>query len=78
MTKLREDSHLSGVIGNKWPCCKRPTQWHNMEQYADGQIIEKSCPKDSRRWRVTFKITQPWASMKPLLKLEWEEQGGRQ
>lgn len=77
MSNIPNDAEIGGVLHNKWPCCKRATQWHNMTQYKDGDERTVECPKDGRKWKVTFSITSPFKGMKPFLKLNWEELGGR-
>lgn len=68
---------VAGVLNNKWPCCKRATQWHDITTHEDGEVIERVCKKDGRRWEITFSLTNPLKGMKPLLKLNWKEIGGR-
>lgn len=59
-------------LRNRWPCCGRKTQWHDIEQYGAGTILIKECPRDGRKWEVTFAATSI-DSMPGLLKIEWKE-----
>lgn len=68
---------VGGILNNKWPCCHRATQWHDIRQYTEGDVREVQCKKDGRKWRVTFTVTRPFKNVAPFLKLNWEEVGGR-
>lgn len=66
---------MAGVIKNYWPCCAKPTRFHNIEQYVEGDILEnKKCPKCGTQWRVTF-VGTSLPSMPGILKMVWEKIG---
>lgn len=69
------DEEVAGVLNNKWPCCKRSTQFHNVKQRKDGDEREVECSKDGRRWLIKFTISV--VSGMKLLKLNWQELGAR-
>lgn len=77
MARLAPDAPIGGVINNKYPCCQRATQLHDILQYADGDEIVRQCKKDGRKWKITFRHRVIGRMPKPVLKLEWEEIGGR-
>ena len=70
-----ETEEVTGVLNNKWPCCLRSTQFHNIKQYGDGDERTVECSKDGRRWLIKFTITT--VCVMKLLKLNWEEIGAR-
>ena len=74
---MTQTNEIGGVLNNKWPCCRRPTGWHDIRSYSEGDVRTVQCKKDGRRWQVTFTITQPFKTLAPFLKLNWEELGGR-
>jgi len=62
------------VIKNSWPCCQKPTRFHDISSYSEGDVIEKTCPKCGTKYRITFAATSV-KSMPGLLKLVWEKIG---
>lgn len=74
MTDQESPSKIDGVLSNKYPCCHRPTRFHEIENYKEGDERLVTCSRDGRRWKITFVITQ--VKSLRLLKLVWEELGG--
>lgn len=60
------------TIGNKYPCCRKPTGLHH-DHWADDAVLEKSCPMCGTPWIITFENVQPFPSMPPFRQVKFQK-----
>lgn len=58
------------TIGNKFPCCHKPTGLHH-DHWDDDAVLERACPKCDTKWIITFENVQVGRLPGMYRKLNW-------
>ena len=59
------------TIGNKFPCCQKPTGLHH-DSWTDEDVLERRCPKCDTAWIISFeRVTFPKLPSQSFRKLNW-------
>jgi hypothetical protein len=60
------------TIGNKYPCCQKPTGLHH-DEHDDEAVLERKCPKCDTGWIITFESVElSGLPGRRFRKLNWE------